>query len=88
MQRDFFSQEEPHIFKPLYDSLLWHDNYMVLADFADYLFTQDKVSEEFKDQKIWTKKSIINTANSGKFSSDRTIKEYCDDIWKVNYKGK
>ena len=88
IQRDFFSQEDPHIFKALYDSLLWHDNYMVLADFEDYLLTQDKVSETFKDVKSWTEKSIINTAYSGKFSSDRTIKEYCDDIWGVGYAGK
>ncbi len=86
IREDFFSQFEPGIFKPLYDSLLWHDDYMVLADFEDYLFTQDKAAQAFLDQDAWTARSILNTANSGKFSSDRTVREYAEDIWKVDHR--
>ncbi len=85
IQEDFFSQFEPNVFKPLYDSLIWHDDFMVFADFEEYLFTQNKVQEGFKDYDEWTKKSIVNTANSGRFSSDRTVGEYAKEIWKVKY---
>ena len=54
---------------------------MLLADFQDYYNCQQKISEEFLDKKKWTKKSIINVANMGLFSSDRTIKEYAEEIW-------
>ncbi len=83
MREDFFSQFEKGIFKPLYDSLIWHDSYMVFADFEDYLFTQKKVSRNFLSSDDWVKKSIINTANSGRFSSDRTVSEYAKEIWGV-----
>ena len=85
VQEDFFSQFEPGVFKKLCDSLIWHDPYMVFADFEDYLFTQDKASEAYKDIKKWSRMSLINTANSGKFSSDRTVSEYADEIWGVDY---
>ena len=84
VREDFFSQFEPGIFKPIYDSLIWHDEYMVFADFEDYLLTQNKVSKAFLNGKEWTKMSIINTASSGRFSSDRTVKEYASKIWGVN----
>ena len=83
VQEDFFSQFEPGIFKPLCDSLIWHDRFMVFADFEDYIYTQAKVSEAYKDQKGWTRKSIMNTANSGMFSSDRTVREYAKEIWGI-----
>ncbi len=83
IQEDFFSQFEPKIFKLIYNSLLWHDPFMVFADFEDYLFTQDRVSKAYLDREEWTKKSIMNTANSGKFSSDRTVREYSEEIWGV-----
>jgi len=80
---DFFSQFECGIFKSLCDSLIWHDEYMVFADFESYIATQDKVSQAFLDHNEWTKRSILNTANSGRFSSDRTVAEYAREIWKV-----
>ena len=82
---DFFSQFETGTFKPLYNMLKNSDDYMVLADFADYCLTQDKVSKAYLDKEKWAKKSILNTAHSGKFSSDRTVAEYAKNIWHVNY---
>lgn len=81
IREDFFSQFERGIFKPLYDSLIWHDSYMIFADFEDYLFTQGRVSQNFLSKDDWLKKSIINTASSGRFSSDRTVSEYAKEIW-------
>ena len=83
VQEDFFSQLEPGIFEPLCDSLIWHDEFMVFADFEDYIFTQEKVSQAYLDHDEWTGKSIMNTARSGRFSSDRTVGEYAKDIWGV-----
>lgn len=77
----FFSAENPSLFQPLVDSLMNHDPYMHIADFKMYCECQEKVSKEFTDQIAWTKKAIINVANIGKFSSDRTIKEYAKEIW-------
>lgn len=65
------------------DSLLHSDEYMLLADFQDYLECQEKVSQAFRDQDNWTRMSILNVARMGKFSSDRTIAEYCKEIWDV-----
>jgi len=79
-----FSPENKDLFRPLIDSLLNRDAYMVMADYRAYIDCQQKVSDAFLDQENWTRMSILNTARSGKFSSDRTIKEYCEDIWKVN----
>ncbi|MDD5634040.1 MAG: glycogen/starch/alpha-glucan phosphorylase [Candidatus Omnitrophica bacterium] len=83
VNEDFFSQFEPGIFKPIYDALMWHDQYMVFADFGDYLRAQTRVKEAYKNCGEWAKKSILNTANSGKFSSDRTVREYATEIWHV-----
>ncbi|MFC1570404.1 glycogen/starch/alpha-glucan phosphorylase [Candidatus Omnitrophota bacterium] len=83
IQEDFFSQFEPGIFKPLLDALLNYDTFMVFADFEDYLKVQDEVSEAYRDQDAWTKMSILNTAKSGKFSSDRAVREYAEEIWGV-----
>lgn len=79
----FFSPENPDLFKPIYDSLMNHDEYLLLADFDDYVACQDRVAELYQDQAKWTQKAILNVARMGKFSSDRTIQEYCDDIWDV-----
>jgi glycogen phosphorylase len=79
----FFSPENKDLFKPLVETLLNHDEYMLLADFEDYLECQEKVSRAYQDQEKWTRMAILNVARMGKFSSDRTIQEYCDDIWKV-----
>jgi starch phosphorylase len=79
----FFSPENPELFKPIYDSLMNHDEYLLLADFDDYVSCQDSVSEVYRDQNKWTEMAILNVARMGKFSSDRTIQEYCDEIWNV-----
>ncbi|HVT81951.1 MAG TPA: glycogen/starch/alpha-glucan phosphorylase [Phycisphaerae bacterium] len=78
-----FSSGDTSLFRPIVDSLLGHDEYMLFADYADYLRAQDEVDKAWFDQDRWTKMSILNVARSGKFSSDRTIREYCHDIWKV-----
>ncbi len=79
----FFSHGDAELFRPLIDSLLNHDPYLVLADFQSYIDCQSKVSEAYAQPERWTRMSILNTARSGKFSSDRTIREYCADIWRV-----
>ncbi|MGB6309099.1 MAG: glycogen/starch/alpha-glucan phosphorylase [Steroidobacteraceae bacterium] len=80
----FFTRGDAELFRPLIDGLLRQDPYLVLADFQSYVQCQDKVAEAFGDSEHWTRMSILNTARSGKFSSDRTIREYCSDIWRVN----
>jgi glycogen phosphorylase len=76
-----FSGGNRDLFKPIVDSLLYHDTYMVLADFQAYLECQYKVDKAFRDQEQWTRMSILNVARMGKFSSDRSIREYCANIW-------
>jgi starch phosphorylase len=79
----FFSRGDCELFEPLLRSLLDYDPYFVLADFGDYLTCQHEVGEAFRDRERWTRMSILNAARTGKFSSDRTIREYCRDIWNV-----
>jgi starch phosphorylase len=79
----FFSRGDPDQFRALVDGLTWHDPYLVFADFAAYSDCQGQVDAAYRDVDGWAKKSILNAARSGKFSSDRTIREYCDDIWKA-----
>ena len=79
----YFSKHDPDLFQPLVDSLIYHDEYMLFADYQSYLDCQERVDKAFIDQERWTKMSILNVARCGKFSSDRTIKEYCDMIWDV-----
>ncbi len=76
-----FSGGNRDLFKPIVDSLLNQDPYMVLADFQSYLECQYKVDKAFRDQEQWTRMSILNVARMGKFSSDRSIREYCANIW-------
>jgi starch phosphorylase len=83
IQDNFFSSSEWDLFKPLTDSLVYSDPFMICADFDDYGRTQDEVERSYRDSAGWIKKSIINVAESGKFSSDRTVKEYARDIWDV-----
>jgi glycogen phosphorylase len=78
-----FSDGDGSVFKPLTDSLLHHDPYLVLADYQDYIVTQQKVADAFADKTSWTKKSILNVARMGYFSSDRSIKDYCVKVWGV-----
>jgi len=80
---DTFSPGEPGLFRPIVDALLGGDQYLILADFAAYLACQEQVSVAWQDPDRWTRMAILNTARSGKFSSDRTIREYADEIWKV-----
>ncbi len=75
--------EDPNLFKPIVDMLLNYDYYLNMADFESYTGCQKKVSEEFNNEKAWTRKSILNVARIGKFSSDRTIKQYAEEIWKA-----
>ena len=78
-----FSHGDPELFRPLLDNLLHHDPFLVLADYQAYIDCQDQVSAAYRDQDNWTRMSILNAARTGKFSSDRSISEYCEDIWKV-----
>ncbi|MDD5423411.1 MAG: glycogen/starch/alpha-glucan phosphorylase, partial [Candidatus Omnitrophica bacterium] len=82
---NFLSPVEFGLFDPIVQSLIYTDYFFVCADFDNYCKVQDSVSKLYKDQTEWTKKSIINVAKSGKFSSDRTIEEYAKDIWRVPY---
>ena len=71
-------------FRPIYEALLNHnDQYFVLKDFCEYVKTQEAVDKKFRDKSAWCESSIINIAKSGRFSSDRTIREYVNDIWKI-----
>ena len=78
-----FSKGDRELFQPLVDEMLNRDTYMVLADFRAYTDTQAEASSAFQDAARWTRMSILNTARSGVFSSDRAIRQYCEDIWKV-----
>jgi len=81
---DHFSRYEPGIFAPLRDTLLTRgDYYMHLADLTSYLQAQHRLGELYADPDAWTQKAILNVAGSGKFSSDRAIAEYANDIWEL-----
>ena len=85
-----YSDGDTNLFRALFDSLLNEDRYFVLKDFRSYAETQAQINEAFKNEKEWNRKAILNVANAGKFSSDRTIEEYVRDIWhlkKVYLKG-
>jgi starch phosphorylase len=83
LRSGFFSRGDVELFEPLVRGLLDYDPYFVLADFAAYLACQGRVGEAYRDRELWTRMSILNSARTGKFSSDRTIREYCADIWRV-----
>src|SRR5580704_2057623 len=76
-----FSKGDPGLFRPLVNSLLNRDEYMLFADFRSFLDAQNRVSQFYLDEEAWTRKSILNTARMGKFSSDRAIREYSANIW-------
>ena len=81
---DYFSRNEPGVFEPLRDTLLTHgDHYMHLADLKSYLEADQRLLKLYADPDAWARKAILNVAGSGKFSSDRTIREYATEIWKV-----
>lgn len=87
----FYSPSDPELFRDLYNSLLntkctqYADTYFILKDFHSYVEAQKRVMEYYKDEQAWAKSAILNVAHSGKFSSDRTIKEYVDDIWHLDH---
>jgi glycogen phosphorylase len=80
----YFSPDDHERFKPIVDSLLRHgDHYLLLADYASYVATQTKVDALYRNSDEWTRKAILNVAGMGPFSSDRTIREYAEEIWNV-----
>ncbi|MGB6200063.1 MAG: glycogen/starch/alpha-glucan phosphorylase [Candidatus Acidiferrales bacterium] len=83
VRKGFFSRGDADLFRSLIDTLLWSDPFMVMADFRSYTQCQALVNEVYLDQDRWTRMSILNSARSGKFSSDRTIRDYCREIWRV-----
>lgn len=83
LRSGYFSYGDTELFKPIVDPLLTEDQYMLLADFQAYIDCQDKVSKTYQDTDQWTRMSILNSTRMGKFSSDRTIWEYCNEIWDV-----
>ena len=85
-----YSRGDMDMFRDLYNSLTQRqgmdpaDRYFILADFKAYAAAQEKVEERYRDEAAWAKSAILNTARAGKFSSDRTIQEYVDEIWKLD----
>lgn len=79
----YFSKGDPDLFKPLVDSLLNRDEYLLFADYQAYTDCQKQVSHAYRDQATWVHKSILNAARIGYFSSDRSMREYAQDIWQV-----
>jgi len=83
LRSGFFTRGDTALLQPLLDNLMQHDPYLLFADFAAYVECQEKVSAAYRDPEHWTRMAILNTARSGNFSSDRSIREYCADIWQV-----
>ena len=76
-----YAPDDPDRFRPLYDSLLQKDQYFILKDFESYAEAQRKVDEAYRNEKEWARKAMLNTACSGKFTSDRTIEQYAKELW-------
>jgi glycogen phosphorylase len=83
ISKGYFSHGDTELFKPIVDSLMYHDPYVLLADYQSYIDCQDKVAKVYRDEEKWTTMSILNSIRMGKFSADRTIWEYCKEIWNV-----
>ncbi len=84
LSSSLFTGDEPNdIFVPLFQNIMFKDYYMILADFDSYLNAQDRLSADYLNQGLWRRKSLLNIARSGKFSIDRTVREYADEIWHV-----
>jgi len=84
LQNNFFNLDQPGLYQPIVDSLLaGGDHYLVLADFDSYVAKQAEVEKTYEDSAAWAKMCILNVAASGKFSTDRTMKEYAEDIWGI-----
>lgn len=83
----FYAKENPELFRELYQSLLYDgrpDIYFILKDFRSYVAAQEKIEAKYRDREGWVRSSMLNVARSGKFSSDRTIQEYVDEIWHLD----
>jgi len=78
-----FSPSDPGLFLPLVNSLLYHDPFTLMADYRSYVDCQERVSAAYRDPDAWARMSILNVARMGRFSSDRSIREYCENIWNV-----
>jgi starch phosphorylase len=83
IESDFFSPGHPGLFKPLFDELMNRDEYFLMADFESYIKARALATSAYVDKKRWTRMSILNVARCGKFSSDRTIRQYTGEIWRV-----
>jgi starch phosphorylase len=79
----FFAKGDGGLFKPLIDKLLYEDPYLLLADYQSYIDAQDRADSAYQDQENWSRMAIINAVRMGKFSSDRSIRDYCRKIWRV-----
>jgi starch phosphorylase len=79
----FFSNGDQLLFQPVIDSLLFHDEYLLMADYEAYIDCQERAEKTYLDEETWTRMAILNVARCGYFSSDRTMKQYCDEIWSV-----
>jgi starch phosphorylase len=80
----FTPNENKDLFVPLFQNIMFKDYYMLLADFESYSTTQERLSQDYLDRRLWAKKALLNIAHSGKFSIDRTVAEYAEDIWDVS----
>jgi starch phosphorylase len=81
---DFFSPTESGLFRPIYDELMYHDDFCLMADFDSYVAAQEQAEKAYHEKRRWTRMAILNVARCGKFSSDRTIAQYARDIWDVD----
>ena len=79
----YFSPDIRNLFQPIVSSILDYDKYFVLADYASYIECQERVDKAYRNKDQWIKMSILNVARSGKFSSDRSIREYAENIWSI-----
>jgi starch phosphorylase len=79
----YFSRGDTELFRPLVDNLLNQDPFLLLADYQAYIDCQNQISSAYRDQKRWLRMSVLNVAGMGKFSSDRSIREYCANVWKI-----
>jgi starch phosphorylase len=87
IENNHFSPREENIFDPILHMLYSTDPFLVCADFDSYIAIQDKVAGAYLDKGNWVRRSIVNVSRAGKFSSDRAIKEYARDIWRLKMAG-
>ena len=79
----YFAAGDAALFEPIVDALVYDDEYMLLADYQSYIESQEHAATAYRDTERWTRMSLLNTTRCGYFSSDRTIRQYCEDIWRV-----